>query len=255
MMGALVLGAVALTVILILGRLFVGADPKALARGLRYSGAGLLALAALALLAVDRVSLAFLVGSMAWGVFTGGHIWPGGWPYYAFRHRRSSGRANAPQHRGQTTAVRTDWIEVELDHDTGAMRGRILQGRYKGQALERLSQTAAVNFYREAAATDPETARLLEAYLDRTFGVTWRAASRDHQSETAGQGENSRNRTRANGGMSREEAYKVLGLDPGASSEEIRTAHRKLMMQNHPDHGGSSYLAAKINEAKDVLLG
>lgn len=255
-MTPLVLGALALTVILLLGRLFVGADPKALARGLRYSGTGLLALAALTLLALDRVSLALILGSMAWGLFTGGRVWPGGWPY-GWR-RPSPHRARTHPHAGyagRTTAVRTGWLEVELDHETGAMRGRVLQGRYKGQALERLSQAAAVNFYREAAPADAETARILEAYLDRTYGAAWRAAAQGAQSNGAGHGNGRQSRARANGGMSREEAYKILGLNPGASMEDIRTAHHKLMMQNHPDHGGSGYLAAKINEAKDVLLG
>lgn len=252
-MAPLVLGVLALTIVLLLGRLFVGADPKALARGLRYSGTGLLAVAALTLLTLDRVSLALILGSMAWGLFTGGRVWPGGWPY-GWR-RPSPHRTRTHPHAGyagQTTAVRTGWLEVELDHETGAMRGRVLQGRYKGQALERLSQAAAVNFYREAAPADPETARILETYLDRTYGAAWRASSR---SDRTGQGNGRQSRARANGGMSREEAYKVLGLNPGATAEEIRTAHHKLMMQNHPDHGGSGYLAAKINEAKDVLLG
>lgn len=252
-MAPLILGALALTVIVLLWRLFVSADPKALARGLRYSGTGLLAVAALSLLALDRVSLALILGSMAWGLFTRGHVWPGGWPY-GWR-RPMPHRARTHTQAGQTTAVRTGWLEVELDHETGAMRGRVLQGRYKGQALERLSQVAAVNFYREAAPADSETARILEAYLDRTYGTAWRAAARGAQSNGAGHGDGRQSRARANGGMSREEAYKVLGINPGASMEEIRTAHHKLMMQNHPDHGGSGYLAAKINEAKDVLLG
>jgi len=240
-----VLGALVLAAFLILGRLFVGADPKALAKGLRVSGAILLGLAAVALLTLDRVGLGSILGSMAWGLYTGGHLWPRGWPYFGGRHTQWA----PPPPGGQTTAVRTDWLVVELDHGTGAMRGRVLRGRYKGQALERLSQAAAIAFYREAAH-DPETARLLETYLDRTFGAAWRRPSE----EAPKNGEGSRPRSR-DGGMSREEAFAVLGLQPGAGADEIRAAHRKLMMQNHPDRGGSDYLAAKINEAKDVLLG
>jgi hypothetical protein len=54
--------------------------------------------------------------------------------------------------------------------------------------------------------------------------------------------------------MSRAEALKVLGLQEGASEADIRAAHRRLILQTHPDKGGTNYLAAKINEAKDVLL-
>ncbi|MBU6472853.1 MAG: molecular chaperone DnaJ, partial [Alphaproteobacteria bacterium] len=214
-----VLGALVLAAFLILGRLFVGADPRALARGLRVTGATLLGLAAVALLSLDRVGLGSILGSMAWGLYTGGHLWPRGWPYYGGRRTQWT----PPPAGGQTTAVRTDWLVVELDHGTGAMRGRVLKGRYKGQALERLSQAAAVALYREAA-DDAETARLLEAYLDRTYGAAWRKPSDESQSRS----ESGRRRSR-DGGMSREEAFAVLGLQPGASEDEIRTAHRKLM--------------------------
>jgi hypothetical protein len=63
------------------------------------------------------------------------------------------------------------------------------------------------------------------------------------------------NEPRRDGAMSRDEALKVLGLGPGASADAVREAHRRLILQNHPDRGGSDYLAAKINQAKDVLLG
>ena len=248
MMAALVLGVLALIAILFLGQLFAGADPKLLAKMLRYTGAALLGLAALALFTVDRVGVGMLLGSMAWGLYTGGRVWPGGWPYFGHHHPHGSGGA-APGDAGQATRVRTDWLELELDHATGAMQGRVLKGRYAGQSLARMSLGVLIAFHREAAS-DPETVRLIETYLDRNHGAAWRKASQNGKSDAGQAG-----KARGDRGMSREEAFAVLGLQPGASDDDIRAAHRKLMLQNHPDRGGSDYLAAKINEAKDVLLG
>jgi len=254
MMVPIVLGVLALLVLLVLGHLFARADPRLLARALRYVGAGLLGAAALALFAVERVGPGFLVASMAWALYTRGHVWPGGWPYGLRRPRPwPQGGPQSQNRTADVTHVRTDWLELALHHATGAMSGHVLQGRYKGQALERMSQSALLNFYREAGAQDAETARLLETFIDRVHGTAWRTASQDRPQD-AGTDSRQRSRARANGGMSRDEAYAVLGLGAGASADEIHAAHRKLMMQNHPDHGGSSYLAAKINEARDVLL-
>jgi hypothetical protein len=231
------LGALALVVIIALFRLFITADPKILAKVLRYTGAALLAAAAIGLALTERVNLAILLASMAWGLFTGGRVWPGGWPHYHF----PSGRSKPGN--GQTTKVRTGWIEIELDHDTGAMNGTVLRGGHEGAALSTLSKDDLLSLYREASA-DQETVRLLEAYFDRTFGSDWRNEQQRDQP-----------RARTSSTMSRAEALKVLGLEDGATEEEIRAAHKKLMMQNHPDRGGSDYLASKINEAKDILLG
>ena len=110
--------------------------------------------------------------------------------------------------------------------------------------MDRLGRDALLALYREAGSSDTETARLLEAYMDRTLDGDWRADAA-HQRSASQNGS----------AMSREEALKILGLQEGAGEEEIRSAHRRLMMQNHPDKGGSDYIAAKINEAKHVLLG
>jgi hypothetical protein len=235
-MGELLLGAVALIAILFLVRAFVGADPKALVKALRYAGAGALALVAIWLLATDRFAPGMFIASAAWGLFTRGHIWPGGWPSYNFPRRSRS----TP---GQSTSVRTPWLEMELDHDTGDMRGTVLKGDHAGRRLDQMSKDGLVAFYQTVEPDDPETARLLEAYLDRTFG-DWRPAAAKDEPRPE----------RATSGMSRAEALKVLGLQEGASDDDIRAAHRRLMLQNHPDKGGTDYIAAKINEAKDVLL-
>lgn len=255
-MAPLVIGVLALIGLIFVGQLFAGADPKVLARNMRYTGAGLLGLAALALVTVERDGLAFLAGSMAWGLFTGGRVLPfGWWGHGGIGHRPQRGPSSGGNSgsAGQTSRVRTAWLELELDHETGTMRGTVLDGRHKGRPLSRMSQSALVDFYREAAA-DPESARLIETYLDRRFGSGWRTASQSSSEGDARSRRRDRAHARPDNGMTRAEAYAVLGLAPGASADSIRAAHRKLMLQNHPDRGGSSYLAAKINEAKDVLL-
>jgi hypothetical protein len=219
-------------------RAFALANPKLLVKSLRYSGAAALGAFAVFLAVADRWGPAMVLGSMAWGLFTNGHAWPGGWPHF------SGGRARSSPKEGQSTSVRTPWVEMELDHDTGAMRGTVLKGAHAGKKLDRLGRDALLEFYLEAGTADAETARLLEAYLDRTLGPDWRADA-----------ERQRSAAHSGSAMSRAEALKILGLQDGAIEEEIRAAHRRLMMQNHPDRGGSDYIAAKINEAKDVLLG
>jgi DnaJ-class molecular chaperone len=91
---------------------------------------------------------------------------------------------------------------------------------------------------------------VLETYLDRIHGADWRGTGGGD--ETGGGRESGT--AGAGGSMSRDQAYEVLGLHPGATETEIREAHRKLLMANHPDKGGSTFIAAQINQAKDVLL-
>ena len=143
---------------------------------------------------------------------------------------------------GQVSRVRSAFLEMELDHDSGAMRGRILAGPHEGRALDALDVPTLLGFLPEI---DEESRALLAAYLDRRE-PGWR----DHAERDAGAG----SAAPGGGKMTEEEAYQILGLKPGASAEEIGRAHRSLMKKLHPDQGGSTYLAARVNEAKDVLL-
>ena len=97
---------------------------------------------------------------------------------------------------------------------------------------------------------DEDSARLLETYLDRRFGDSWRA-----DDEAASESDPSGGSGNTSGPLTESEALDILGLEPGASREEIIKAHRRMMQKLHPDHGGSNYLAARINEAKECLLG
>jgi hypothetical protein len=144
---------------------------------------------------------------------------------------------------GQASRVRASFIEMELDHDSGEMRGHILAGRHRGTALDALDVPELLALLPEF---DPDSRSLLMAYLDRR-APRWRE---DVQSDFAsGQGGAPRSDK-----MTPEEAYQILGIEPGASAEEIGRAHRSLMKKLHPDQGGSTYLAARVNEAKEILL-
>jgi len=143
---------------------------------------------------------------------------------------------------GQVSRVRSAFVEMELDHDTGAMRGRILAGPHEGKSLDILDMTTLLSLLPDI---DPESRALMAAYLDRRE-PGWREHAEGGASAGAG--------AASAGKMTEEEAYQILGVKAGASADEIGRAHRALMKKLHPDQGGTTYLAAKINEAKDVLL-
>jgi hypothetical protein len=157
----------------------------------------------------------------------------------AARHRPSGGFSSPG--RGQRTEVRTAFLQAWIDHGTGDVGGTVLSGRFAGRTLDQLTDTELLELHAECAS-DPDSLKVLEAYLDRRLGGDWRNARR---SPPAG------SRT----DMSRGEALAVLGLADGATADEIRAAHRRLIQRMHPDVGGSADLAARINRAKDVLLG
>lgn len=155
--------------------------------------------------------------------------------------QRPSGGFSSPG-VGQRTEVRTTFLQAWIDHASGDVGGTILAGRFAGRALDALGDGELLEL-REECARDADSLRVLEAYLDRRLGADWRTA-RDAPPPRG---------TRTD--MTQEEALAVLGLTEGATTEEIRAAHRRLIQRMHPDVGGTADLAARINRAKDVLLG
>ncbi len=212
---------------------FARANPAALVQALRMSGGGAALLLAAFLLLRGRIDLALPLGGF--GLWLLANRSAGAW----------FGRAARPSSR-----VRSAMIEMELDLASGAVRGVVLAGADEGKSLDAMSRPQCEALYRLCLRDDPDGARLLEAYFDRRF-PGWRAAG-DAGDDARGQRAN--HAPRRPGVMSEDEAYEVLGLHKGASRDDVVRSHRSLMKKLHPDHGGSTDLAARVNEAKDVLM-
>jgi hypothetical protein len=228
----LLLGIVVLVLLLWAANSFSKADPKAAARLLRNLGGGALLLFAVFLFFRGEFGPAVTVGVVGLGMLGWMSIWPA---TFGGRTQKSP---------GQVSRVRTAFIEMELDHDTGAMRGRVLAGAHQGESLDALDPPTLIGLL---GAIDADSRDLLAAYLDRR-APEWR----EHAETNAAAG--GRPRSARGSKMTEEEAYQILGVQPGAGVQDISRAHRSLMKKLHPDQGGSTYLAAQINEAKDVLL-
>jgi len=218
---------------------FTRANPAKIARYLKPLG-GYATLAAAAFLMLrGQVEAAVAVGGF--GLYLLGFANP---PGFARMFSKLGGTPGADK----VSRVRSAMIEMELHHDSGAMEGSILAGPLTGSSLKDLTRPQCEQILAQCLRDDPEGARLLEAYLDRRF-PGWRPAGDGHADAGAG----SRG-GRVSAAMSEDEAYEILGLAKGATGEEIARAHRALMKKLHPDYGGPTALAAKVNEAKAVLM-
>lgn len=245
-MPYLILGLGLLVGLVLAARWFATADPKTVAKALRWLLVALVVL----------VGGFFLVtGRLAWALYTLPALLPWlmrlrAWHRMAKSFRRMAGGTGAGA--GERSELRTRFLEVSLDHDSGEMTGRVCEGEFAGRALADLTLAELLRLLGVSGAEDEESARVLEAYLDREH-PDWR-----NRAGAAGgnrDGGRKRSESGASGTMDRTEALQVLGLEEGATAAEIKAAHHRLIAGLHPDHGGSDYLAAKINEAKDVLLG
>jgi hypothetical protein len=205
-------------------------DPKIGARVLK-AGGGLVALGLAVFLGLrGEIGIAVPLGAVGLGLLGWMPFGPAG---FSARTQKSTGR---------TSRVRSAFFEMELEHDSGDMDGRVVAGPHQGAALKALDVKTLVGMLSEI---DEESRALLVAYLDR----------RDPRWSEHAQGDAATGRPAASSGkMSEQEAYQILGLETGASAEDISHAHRTLMKKFHPDQGGSTYLAARINEAKETLV-
>jgi len=147
---------------------------------------------------------------------------------------------------GQNSRVETAFLRMTLDHDTGDLNGEVIQGAFSGSKLSDLSLDQLLELLDQLRAGDAQSAALLEAYLDRTQDASWRKHDETTTDETV--------HTAASGPMNRQEAAEILGVSTDTPHKVIIQAHRRLIQRLHSDRGGSDYLAAMINKAKDVLL-
>src|SRR5215468_6292784 len=221
-MATIVFGLVVLALLLWALNAFTKVNPQTAAVVLK-TGGGLGAIAVAGVLGVrGRLDIAIPLGLTGLGLL--GWL-PWSMPGLAARTNKSA---------GQVSRVRSAFVEMELDHDSGAMRGRILAGRHEGAMLDALDIATLTGFLTDIDEESREPRWREHAQADA-------APDADRKSWRSGK-------------MTEEEAYHILGVQPGASAEDIGRAHRALMKKLHPDQGGSTYLAARVNEAKDVLL-
>jgi len=234
-MQYLVLGIALLAGLVLLVRWATTADPRIMAWMLRVL---------VSLIVLCGLLVVILSGRWMWFAYALPFMLPF---YFHWRSNRVRAKNAGGPSPGQSSDVTTDYLRMSLDHDSGEMTGTVTRGAYAGRELDAMSLPELLDLL-EGCAEDADTVRVLEAYLDRVQGPQWRGDGAADEATRGG---------RAGGwgaAMTFQEAWEILGLEPGADTEAIKEAHRRLMGKMHPDHGGSTYLAAKLNQAKDLLL-
>ncbi len=242
-MSYLVLGVALLAAFLIGARWYATANVRTLKKVLFY---------VFGILAVVLALFFVITGRLGWAVFALSALIPmllrARSVYRAARNFSRMAGAGQGASTGQTSDVETRFLRMGLDHDTGDVWGEVIDGPYKGRRLDDMTVSEKLDLLRHCWTEDEASARVLEAYLDRIH-PDWRDRADDAGSKTGGAGSS------RSGAMTRAEALAVLGLSEGASRQDIKAAYQRIISGLHPDHGGSDYLAAQVNEAKDVLLG
>ncbi|PCH59885.1 MAG: molecular chaperone DnaJ [SAR86 cluster bacterium] len=165
------------------------------------------------------------------------------WQMLKSKSAMASGRSS-----GQCSTIRTDYLLVELQHDSGVMDGSVLKGEFQGMQLSQLNLEQLLSLLQDCQK-DADSFQVLEAYLDRSQS-DWRESIDKGSANTSAIADDTM--------MTRNLALEILGLNEAdneqVSTEKVVKAHRSLMQKMHPDRGGSDYLAKKINAAKDYLV-
>ncbi|WP_404379448.1 DnaJ domain-containing protein [Caenispirillum salinarum] len=268
LLGAVILGVGLIVAFLLIGQWFVNASPAQIAKALKRAGVVVLLLVIIVLAATGRLgwAMAALAGMAPWagrifrllmmgqlmrrmGLFGGpsGFHTPGsGSGGFGFGMPGGGGRQTGPG----TSEVATDHLRMTLHHASGQMSGEVLTGPFAGRQLDDLDPVERLDLWRQVRG-DPDSARVYETWLDR-HDPDWRDRA-EGAGDRAGGSQGAAGS--ADGAMTRAEALRILELEEGATADEIKRAYRRVMASAHPDHGGSSWMAAKVNEAKRVLLG
>lgn len=239
-MTLLVLGIVVMIGLVMVMNWFVSANPKTVIKSLKWWLLGLVGVIIL---------FFFISGRFAWAFWALPALLP--WIMRARMFARTaknfSRMSGGSSQTGEASSVKSKYLDMELDHDSGDMTGYVREGLHAAQQLSSLSVDQLTALYETYQSDDIESARLLAAYLDRTY-PDWRddVEPHDYQEEQRTSSSNSQ--------IDRPEALRILGLEDPVEQAEIKAAYHRLIGSLHPDRGGSAYLTAKINEARDFLL-
>ncbi|MAZ03837.1 MAG: molecular chaperone DnaJ [Sneathiella sp.] len=229
MLAYFIIGVSLLIALIVGSQSLATADPKKILKGLRVASV---------------IFFALLAGFFALtGRFT--YAMPLALAALFFLRNKSLFGSSRPS-EGQKSDVKTAWLRATLNHDSGEMDATILQGQFKDRELSSLTRAELGEFHQEAIG-DEQTIAILESFISRKFGE-------DSSDDSTSQSQGNRRSTADSGPMTRKEAFEILELESNATVAEIKSAHRRLMKKFHPDHNGSDYMAAKLNEAKDLLL-
>jgi hypothetical protein len=243
----LIVVALAVLVLIALLRAFVRASPEAITRSIKVGAISSAAVGLIFLLASGRLS--WLVAAIGGLVAVLVRLMPviaqlAPALHRLWRWKRTTAGASGTGH-GNSSVVESRFVRMRLDHDSGELSGVVLEGGFAGRQINDLTMDQVVQLLQTCQQHDEDSAALVRAYLDRIYGERWRAAASGEETGPQAPGSHS---------MTVGEAYQILGLTAGVSKREVIEAHRRLIQKLHPDRGGTDYLAATINRAKELLL-